>query len=57
MVELLLELLEPVGGIGEADPPPPPPPQAYKIKNTNRKLKYFVNLIKISHPLYKLLHL
>ena len=55
--ELVVEELDPVGGTGEADPPPPPPPQAHKIKITNRKPKYFINLIKISHPLYKRLRL
>ena len=57
LLELVLEELDPVGGIGEADPPPPPPPQAYKLKITNKKPKYFINLIKISHLLYKCLHL
>ena len=57
LVELVLEELEPVGGVGEADPPPPPPPQACRRKITNRKLKYFINLIKNLHLQYGFLHL
>ena len=40
-----------------AAPPPPPPPHACRRKITNRKLKYFINLIKILHIQYGYLHL